>query len=269
MSAHEIGQRYRALFAHRRSVFVPFFMLGDPDLETSAALLRAALAAGADALELGIPFSDPVADGPAIQRAALRARAAGATPERCFAMIATLREEFPTVPIGLLTYANLVVHGGSDPFYGRAHAAGVDSVLIADVPARESEPFSRDARAHGVAPILIAPPNASAETVSRIARDSDAYTYVVARKGVTGAGDRVALAHSALLEALRKEGAPPPLIGFGISRPEHLRAALDAGAKGAISGSAIANRIEESSGNSSIALVAVSDFVRTMVEATR
>ena len=269
MSDRAFGERYRALFARRSAVFVPFFMLGDPDLETSSALLRAAIAAGADALELGIPFSDPVADGPAIQRAALRAHAAGATAERCFAMVAAIREEFPAAPIGLLTYANLVVHGGCDRFYARAEAAGIDSVLVADVPARESEPFSRAARAHGVAPILIAPPNASAETVSRIARGSDAYTYVVARKGVTGAGDRVALAHSSLLEALGKEGAPPPLIGFGISRPEHLRAALDAGAKGAISGSAIANRIEESLGNRAGALSAVSDFVRTMAESAR
>jgi tryptophan synthase alpha chain len=272
VTAPPVGARYRALFdarlAEGRGVFVPFFMLGDPDLATSALLLRAAIEAGADALEVGIPFSDPIADGPTIQRAALRAHAAGATPDRCLALVADLRAAAPDVPIGLLTYANLAVQESLDEFFARASGAGIDSVLLADVPVREAEPFSSAARARGVAPILIAPQNAPGETLSALARLCDGYTYVVARKGVTGEDSEVFLSHGRLFETLRAYGAPPPLLGFGISRPVHVKAAIDAGARGAVSGSAIAARIEASTSDPDAALASVRAFIAEMKAAT-
>lgn len=268
-----VGTRYAALFQSRASrnegVFVPFFMLGDPDLETSALLLRAALAAGADALEVGIPFSDPIADGPAIQRAALRARAAGATAAHCLTLVAELRAETRSLPIGLLTYANLVVHRGMDHFYARAREAGLDSVLIADVPVCEAEPFAVEARENGIAPILIAPPDASDAVLAMLSQLSEGYTYCVARKGVTGATTDLHLSHAPLFESLRAHHAPPPLLGFGISRPAHVASAIAAGARGAISGSAIATLIDASSGDREAMIHAVSTFVREMKAATR
>jgi len=273
VTAALVGARYAAMFDARRGsregVFVPFFMLGDPDLQTSARLLRAAVSAGADALEVGLPFSDPIADGVAIQRAGMRAHAAGATTARCFELLAELRAEAPAVPLGLLTYANLVVQGGVGVFYSLARASGIDSVLVADVPAREAEPFAGAARAHGVAPVLIAPPDAPEATLSTIARLSDGYTYCVARKGVTGADEDVSLSHGRLFATLAKHGAPPPLLGFGISSPVHVRAALAAGAAGAISGSANASRIEANLRDANAMLAEVRAFVRDMKAATR
>lgn len=268
----QVGGRYEAMFAglgrRGEGAFVPFFVLGDPDLETSARLLRAAVEAGADALELGIPFSDPIADGPVLQRASLRAAASGATPQACFELLASIRGALGDTPAGLLTYANLVVGGGVEAFYRRAAEAGIDSVLVADIPLLEAAPFARAARDHGVAPILLAPPNLPAERVAGIAELSAGYTYCVARKGVTGAKEGGGASHTSLFAALRAAGAPPPLLGFGISTPAHVRAAVESGAAGAISGSAVAQLIEDSRGDREGAITAVQAFIRRMKAAT-
>ncbi len=235
--------RYAAMFAKGEGVFGAFVMLGDPDLETSAAILDELVAGGADMLELGIPFSDPIADGPVIQAAAERALRAGVTPDDCFALLGAFRARHPVVPVGILTYANLVLGRGRDGFYRRAAAAGVDSVLVADVPLFEAQPYAAAARAHGIDPVLIAAANTPPERLEEIASLGGGYTYCVARAGVTGAGDKVAFDHDAMLTALRAANAPPPIFGFGISRPEHVRAALSAGAAGVICGSAIVERL--------------------------
>jgi tryptophan synthase alpha chain len=211
-------------------------MLGDPDLETSARLLDAVVEGGADMVELGIPFSDPVADGPVIQAAAQRALAAAVRVGDCFELIAAFRARHPDVPVGILTYANLVMARAG--FMRDAAEAGVDSLLVADVPALEAEPFARAMKQSGIAPVLIAAANTPDATVGRIARLSKAYTYCVSRSGITGthAGGEF---DAGLVERLEAAGAPPCVFGFGISRPEHVRAALAAGAKGVICGSAI------------------------------
>lgn len=234
-------KRYCRMFERLagEGAFGAFVMLGDPDLETSAAVLEALVEGGADMLEVGIPFSDPIADGPVIQAAADRALAAGVTPADCFRLIAQFRARHPDVPVGILTYANLVLARGRHAFYRASAEAGVDSVLVADVPAFEAPPFVESARTHGIAPVLIAAQNTPDETLRRVAALGEGYTYCVARSGVTGVGDSVAFDHAAMLDTLAKNLAPPPVFGFGISKPEHVRAALDAGAAGVISGSAI------------------------------
>jgi tryptophan synthase alpha chain len=234
--------RYRAMFERladrREGAFGAFAMLGDPDLEASSALLDTLVEGGADMLEVGIPFSDPIADGPVIQASAVRAIAAGVRVADCFRLLREFRTRHPQVPVGILTYANLVVGRGRDAFYEAAAEAGVDSVLVADVPTIEAAPFLASARAAGVAPVLIAAPNTPPATLERIAREGEGYTYCVARAGVTGADEEVSFA-AETIAALRAAGAPPPVLGFGISRPEHVRLALGAGAAGVISGSAI------------------------------
>ena len=235
--------RYAAMFARNRGVFGAFVMLGDPDLATSAAILDELAEGGADMIEVGIPFSDPVADGPVIQAAAVRALAAGVRTADCFDLIRSFRERRSEIPLGILTYANLVLAGGRDTFYRAAAEAGADSVLVADVPLLEAEPWAAAARAAGIAPVLIAAANTPAERLARIATLGGGYTYCVARRGVTGAGAQVRFEHEATLATLRAAGAPPPVFGFGISRPDHVRAALDAGVAGVISGSAIVDLI--------------------------
>ena len=232
--------RYAAMFerlgARGEGAFGAFLMLGDPDIETSARLLDAVVEAGADMVEVGIPFSDPIADGPVIQAAARRALAAGVRVAHCFDLIAALRERHSDVPIGILTYANLVVARAG--FMRDAADAGADSLLIADVPAREAEPYVREMEQAGIEPVLIAAANTPDATLERIASLSKAYTYCVSRSGITGT-------HAAgrfdrrLIERLRQFGAPPAVFGFGISTPEHVRAVLESGAAGVICGSAI------------------------------
>jgi tryptophan synthase alpha chain len=252
--------RYAAMFDRLggEAAFGAFLMLGDPDLKTSARLLDACVAGGADMIEVGIPFSDPVADGPVIQAAAQRALAAGARVGDCFELIAKFRERHPQVPVGILTYANLVLARAG--FMRDAADAGADSLLIADVPTLEAERFALEMEQSGIEPVLIAAANTPEPALRRVAALSKAYTYCVSRAGITGthAGGEF---DRGLIQRLKAAGAPPPVFGFGISRPEHVRAALDAGASGVICGSAI------------VALAArggdVAQFVRTLKAATR
>ena len=232
--------RYAAMFdrlaAHGEGAFGAFLMLGDPDFDTSARLLEEVIAGGADMIEVGIPFSDPVADGPVIQAAARRALDSGVRVADCFALIAALRARHSEVPIGILTYANLVV--ARSGFMRDAAEAGADSLLIADVPSIEAEPFAQAAEQAGLEPVLIAAANTPQRTLDRIATVSKAYTYCVSRAGITGthAGGEF---DAGLIRRLRDCGAPPPIFGFGVSAPEHVRAALESGAAGVICGSAI------------------------------
>jgi tryptophan synthase alpha chain len=238
--------------------FGAFLMLGDPDVETSARLLDAVVEGGADMIEVGIPFSDPVADGPVIQAAAQRALAAGVRVSDCINLIAGFRDRHPDVPVGILTYANIVM---ARPGLIREVAeAGADSLLIADVPALEAERFARDMNQAGIEPVLIAAANTPDPALRRIARLSKAYTYCVSRVGITGthAGGQF---DARLIDRLNEAGAPPPVFGFGISKPEHVRAALDAGARGVICGSAIVD-LAVRGGD-------VSAFVRSLKASTR
>lgn len=264
--------RYEAMFERLQAAgeiaFIPFVMLGDPDLETSLRVIDALVAGGADALELGIPFSDPIADGPTIQLAAERAIASGVRPSDCWGLLSRIRKRAPEIPIGLLVYANLVDRQGIGGFYESAAAAGVDSVLVADVPTLEAGPFREAAQVHGVQPVFIAPPNANAERLARVSELGAGYTYVVTRSGVTGANEDVTLHNTALIRQLIELGAPPPVLGFGISKPEHVALAKKGGAAGAISGSAVVRHIEQRGEDTAALLEALSGFVKSMKAAT-
>lgn len=258
--------RYARMFdqltARGEGAFGAFLMLGDPDLETSAALLDALTEGGADMIEVGIPFSDPIADGPVIQAAAKRALDAGVRVGDCFDLIASFRAKHADVPVGILTYANLVV--ARPGFVRDAAEAGADSLLIADVPALEAEPFAREMKQAGVEPVLIAAANTPPHTLNKVARLSQAYTYCVSRAGITGthAGGEF---DRSLVARLKEAGAPPPVFGFGISDPDHVRAALDAGAAGVICGSAIVGL----AARMGYAPAPVTSFVASMKAATR
>jgi tryptophan synthase alpha chain len=235
--------RYDEMFARckqrNEGAFGAFLMLGDPDIATSARLLDTLVEAGADMVEVGIPFSDPVADGPVIQAAAERALANGIRVDDSFELIRGLRGKHPAVPIGILTYANILAARGRERFMADAAGAGADSILVADVPSLEAVPYSAAARAAGLSLVMIAAPNTPRSVVDRIAALSSGYTYCVARAGVTGTSTTLALDHDRLFADLAEAGAPPPVLGFGISTPEQVREALASGAAGVIAGSAL------------------------------
>lgn len=275
----QAGARYQASFASLKEkseqAFIPFVMIGDPNKAQSIAVIKSLIDAGADALELGIPFSDPSADGITIQSAALRALGAGINTDICIEILSEIREYAPQIPIGLLLYGNLVFARGIDSFYKDMSEAGVDSVLIADVPIRESEPFREAALKYGIAPIFIAPPNASDETLRAVSSYSRGYTYVLSRAGVTGVDsaespkNTVNATANKLIESLVAYHAAPPVLGFGISTPLQVKEALKAGALGAISGSAVVKIIENNLANESKMLFELASFVSEMKAATK
>ena len=219
--------------------WMPFWMLGDPDLNRSFEIIQILVDNGADALELGIPFSDPIADGPVVQRAAMRALAAGANLEACFQLLTKIRQQYPSIPISVLSYANLAICKTADWFYAQCAQAGVDAVLLADVPTLEAAYFCQMAHKHKIDPVLIAAPNLSQTQIDSVAKYSKGYVYGLTRAGVTGADETLNLSAQKLIKKLRKAGSPPVFLGFGISKPEHVRQALLQGAHGVICGSAV------------------------------
>jgi tryptophan synthase alpha chain len=265
--------RYQAMFERlnekNQGAFVPFVTVCDPNPEQSLKIMQTLVAAGADALELGIPFSDPLADGPTIQGANIRALDSGATPDICFEQIGKIRAENPDLPIGLLMYANLVFARGIDSFYERCAKAGIDSVLIADVPTNESGEFIAAAKKHGVDPIFIAPPTASDETLKSVAELGGGYTYLLSRAGVTGAETKANMPVGHMLEKLNQYDAPPALLGFGISEPAQVKEAIESGAAGAISGSAVVKIIESNVEQPQQMLDQLTNFVTSMKAATQ
>ena len=260
--------RYAAMFDRCRAAgegaFGAFLTLGDPTLARCASALDALVAGGADMLELGIPFSDPVADGPVIQAASERALEAGVRTSDCLDLIADCRARHPDIPIGILTYANIAVARGFERFTRELAAAGVDSLLVADVPTLEAPRFAAATRAAGLDLVMIAAPNTPRPALATIAALSSGYTYCVARAGVTGADHRLSLDHGSLFDGLTAAGAPPPILGFGIATPDHVREALASGAAGVISGSAIVGRLADGASDADLAA-----FVESMKAATR
>lgn len=264
--------RYADTFARLRErgegAFVPFTVLGDPDAKTSLEILRAMTGGGADMLELGIPFSDPVADGPTIQAADLRALAAGITPPKAFEIIAAFRRENDDIPIGLLVYANLIHEPGLLRFYEAAARAGVDSILVADVPLEESAPFRWVGEKTGIGYVSMVTPLTDEVRLAETAKLGGPYLYVVSRLGVTGRDASLSKSARPLLRRIQKHGGPPTLLGFGISKPEHVSAAIAAGADGAISGSAVVEIIAKRAGDSRRLSRKLRAFVASMKKAT-
>ena len=267
-----MNKRYQALFnrldTEHQGAFVPFVTIGDPNRDLSLKIIDTLVTAGADALELGIPFSDPVADGAVIQDASTRALTAGITPDSCFEIISEIRKSHPTVPIGLLLYVNLVYRNGIENFYQRCFEAGVDSVLIADVPLEESAPYRAAAQKFGIQQIFIAPPNGDQETLQQVAELGEGYTYLLSRAGVTGADAKAGMPVEHMLTTLNKHNAPPALLGFGISKPGQVKEAIKSGAAGAISGSAVVKVIEKNLDNPELLLSEMHQFIAKMKLAT-
>ena len=264
--------RYQKLFdklkQEKQGAFVPFVPVGDPNPELSLQIIQTLIDAGADALELGIPFSDPMADGPTIQNANIRAFQGGITVDKCFEILTKIRHDNTYIPIGLLIYANLVFKNGIDNFYAKCAKAEIDSVLIADLPVEYAQEFIGSAEKNGIAPIFICPPNADDEVIKNIAKYGKGYTYLVSRAGVTGTENRANKPLTHLLKKLIEFNAPPAIQGFGISDPNQVSEAIKSGAAGAIAGSATVKIIEQHLDNPQKMLHELAIFVNKMKNAT-
>jgi tryptophan synthase alpha chain len=232
----------------KRPAFIGFTVAGDPDRKTCIRAAKALIAGGTDILELGIPFSDPVADGPTIQKADERSLAAGTTTDMVFDIVRELRES-TRVPIVFLTYYNTVYHRGIDRFYREAHEAGVDGILVADMPVEESDEVYEAATRHGIDPIFLITQTTSDERIRKIATRSKGYLYLVAVLGVTGVRENVSTGAIGLLQRARNHTDLPLALGFGISTPGHAKTCSYGGADGIIVGSAIVDIIERNLNN--------------------
>lgn len=221
--------------------FVAFITCGDPDLETTAAVVRAAVENGADLIELGIPFSDPTAEGPVIQGANLRALRGGVTTDGIFALVRELRRDV-AVPMVFMTYANVVFSYGTQRFLSACSEAGIDGLILPDLPFEEKEEFLPDCRRYGVALIsLIAP--TSENRIAMIAREAEGFVYLVSSLGVTGTRSEITTDLAAIVRVIRENTSVPCAIGFGISTPEQAKR-MAALSDGAIVGSAIVRLVE-------------------------
>jgi len=244
-----------------RGGLVTYVTAGDPDLERGAEILVTLDRAGADVLEVGVPFSDPLADGPVIQRASERALAAGTTLDGVLGMVAGIRSRV-SAPIVLFTYANPVCRMGLQAFARRAAAAGVDGVLTLDVPAEESEDLRARLGAEGIDTIFLLSPTTTDDRMAHAGALGSGFVYAISRLGVTGARETLAAGVEALVRRVRAATALPVAVGFGISTAEQVRQVC-AYADAAVVGSALVARIEDH-GTSPDLLQAVDRFAREL-----
>ena len=249
-----------------RPALIPFLMAGDPDLETSVRLLRTAAHAG-DILEVGLPFSDPIADGPTIQRAAQRALAAGTTLRDALTLVRGLRGD-SAAPIVLLTYFNPVVQYGVERFCGDAHAAGADGIVVPDLPADEADALISPARAAGLDTIFLVAPTTSDPRIRLAAERSRGFLYCVSLTGVTGARTQVPPDIEALVGRVKALSALPVCVGFGVSTPEQAQA-IGRLADGVIVGSALVGLVERSASDAEGALTGYLQRLRDALSAAR
>ena len=244
--------RIDAVFIGRKKpIFIGFTVAGDPDKETCIRAAMALIDGGTDILELGVPFSDPVADGPTIQKADERSLAAGTNVDTVFEIVRELRKK-TNVPIVFLAYYNMIYHRGVDRFYKEAHSAGVDGILIADMPVEESDDVYETALRYGIDPIFLITQTTSDERIKKIAARAHGYLYLVAVLGVTGVRDTVSSGAIDLLRRVRKQTKVPLALGFGISTPDQAKTCAAAGADGVIVGSAIVDIVGKNQGNPDI-----------------
>lgn len=225
-----------------KKAFIPFITCGDPDLETTASAVRAAVSKGADLIELGIPFSDPTAEGPVIQGANLRALKGGITTDQIFEFAEKLRQDI-TVPMVFMTYSNVVFSYGAENFLSSCSRVGMDGLILPDLPFEEKEEFLPMCRKYGVDLIsLIAP--TSKDRVAKIAKEAEGFLYIVSSLGVTGVRSAIQTDLKAIVEVVRQNTSIPCAIGFGISTPEQAREMAGL-ADGVIVGSAIVKFLEQ------------------------
>jgi tryptophan synthase alpha chain len=254
-----IDAAFRDLRAQGRTGLVTYVTAGDPDIEKSRDILVRLDRAGADLLEIGVPFSDPLADGPVIQRATERAIASGTTLVKVLGIVSDIRS-LVNAPIIIFTYANPILRMGLDEFVHRAKKVGVDGVLTLDVPPEEAEPFRAALSTAGIDTIFLLSPTTTVDRIRRAAALGTGFLYGISRLGVTGARDSVAGSARALADRVRAETAMPLALGFGFSRPEHVQA-ISGFADAAVVGSALVSVIAKH-GQSPTLLDEVERYVR-------
>jgi tryptophan synthase alpha chain len=260
--------KFGALKRRDEIAFVPFAVAGDPDLKTSEAIFKSYIDSGADILEIGYPFSDPIADGPTNQRAALRSIRSGLTHASFFQLIGKIRA-YSEIPVGILLYANSARHLGYTSFCKQSSEAGIDSLLVADMPPEESAELSVAMRGHGLQTVYIVSELTPQHRMKYICKNVTGFVYVVSRLGTTGVQAKLDSAVDVTLSRLRSVTDKPLCVGFGISTPGHVRHVKAAGADGVIVGSALVKIIEDNLKNKARMMKLLARSVEGFKRATR
>ena len=248
------------------AALIPFFVIGDPDFDTSLSIVKTAVDAGADCLELGIPFSDPIADGPTIQKADIRSLDAGMTVEKALEFVAAV-SAYRSIPIGLLVYYNLVYQYGTEKFLADFKSVGGTSVLIADLTIDDADEIAPPAAAAGLETVFMVTPNTPGRRAKVIAAKTTGFIYTVSTYGVTGARSKLSDLVSPLVKKLKDMTDVPVCVGFGISGPEQAKQVAAAGADGVIIGSKIVRMIEDNLANKEKMRTDIADFIKTVKQA--
>jgi len=250
---------------------VAYVMGGDPDLSTSASVIDAVVSGGADIVEVGIPFSDPIADGKSIQAADVRSLAAGTTPAQVLELIARSKSRNPGVPFIVMTYYNIIFSNGLSKFLEAASGHGVDGLIVPDLPFDEIQEYAPLAERYGLDAVLLAAPTTTPSRMRAIARHTSGFLYLVSLTGVTGARAEVQQSAAGLIRSAKRYSNGVPIgVGFGISTPEHVRAILAEGADAVVVGSAIVDRVAGYRDDGPTRMLAnVQSYVRSLKDATR
>ncbi len=264
-SYHEM---FKQVKNHGEGAFIPFTVAGDPDFETSIEIVREYVNNGADALEIGFPFSDPVADGPSVQAADIRALNSGMTTDRCFEFIMRIRE-FTSIPIGILVYYNLIYKRGLEKFYNDAKNSGINGILAADLPPEEAHDAVEMANKYGLNQIFMVAQTTRNERIDEIVKLCTGFLYVVAVMGVTGARSDIKNSTVELIKRVKSHTDLPIAVGFGISKPEHVKDVIQSGSDGAIVASAIINIITENLEDKTRTKKEIGKFCRKLKESTK
>lgn len=261
-----MGQ-YQDFFKNlNRTALIPFFVIGDPDEQTSFELIKSAIDAGADILELGIPFSDPVADGPTIQKADIRAMNAGMTPAKALAFVRRVSDYKP-LPIGLLVYYNLIYQYGIEAFFSDFKKAGGTSVLVADLTIDDADEIVPAAEAAGLETVFMVTPNTSENRIKELTEKTTGFIYTVSLMGTTGERSGLSEFIKPLIGRLKSKTDKPVCVGFGISTPEHAKEIAEAGADGVIIGSRIVRFIEDNLNDATKMKDQIATFIQEVIRA--
>lgn len=251
-----------------RAAFVSYVCAGDPDLATSLEVCRALIDSGVDVMELGVPFSDPLADGLTNQLAAQRALESGATQAQVFQLVRDIRKENDTVPIVFYTYYNLMFSNGLEQYVADAKAAGVDGLLVLDLPPEEAEDYLAACEAHGMKTVFLIAPTTPSARVGYIAKHASGFVYYVSRTGVTGVREDLAEDLKEMVAMIREATDKPLVVGFGVSKREQV-ATISALADGVVVGSAIVNTIKENLGDPAAITGRMRELVMDLVAGTK
>lgn len=248
---NRIGKKFSELRERKQAALICYMVGGFPDLRTSRSIIETLVKAGADMIEIGIPFSDPIADGPIIQEASHHALTHGVRPQQCVALAGYTRKLFPELPLIFMTYSNILYRMGFEPFMTKARDSGIDGFILPDMSIEESEAYIKISRKLGVSSIFIVSPNTDDNRVRRIMNVSTGFLYTVSVYGVTGVRSTLYDRSVKRIAKLRKISNPtlPIAVGFGVQKPDHISMMVAAGADAIIMGSALIKIIRTSEDN--------------------